>query len=70
MHKQKLVLDLLVPALTGEIGRIRSKQGFSELSALSSDFCLFPHYASLDTVFQPWTLDVGLWTASILPIMI
>ena len=57
MRKQRLVLDWRVPALTGRIGRIHSKQGFSEVSVISSQFrflCLSPSF------------DVGLWTGSIL----
>ncbi len=38
MCKQRLVLDLRLPALTGNIGRIHSKQGFSEVSVISSPF--------------------------------
>ncbi len=37
MCKQRLVLDLQLPALTGEIGGIHSKQGFSELSLLRTE---------------------------------
>jgi hypothetical protein len=35
MRKQRLVLELRLPALTGKIGRIHSKQVFSELSVFS-----------------------------------
>ena len=38
MCKQRLVLDLQLPALTGKIGIIHSKQGFSELSVISPQF--------------------------------
>ena len=34
MRKQRLVLDWRVPALTGRIRRIHSKQGFSEVSVI------------------------------------
>ncbi len=39
-------------------------------SRLPTVFSPITRYASLVTVFQPWTLDVGLWTASILLITV
>ena len=42
MCKQRLVLDLQLPVLTGKIGGIHSKQGFSEVSVISSQFA-FPN---------------------------
>ena len=44
MRKQRLVLDWRVPALTGRIGRIHSKQGFSEVSILITGYCLSSLY--------------------------
>ena len=38
MCKQRLVLDLRLPALTGKIGIIHSKQGSSELSSLITHY--------------------------------
>lgn len=38
MCKERLVLDLRLPALTGKIGIIHSKQGFSELSSLITHY--------------------------------
>jgi len=41
MRKQRLVVDLRLPVLTGKIDRIGSKQGFSELSGLTTVSRLF-----------------------------
>jgi len=59
MRKQRLVMDCRLPALTGKIGRIHSKQGFSEVSVFGSQFA-FPFNQSTNQLFNSPFLDSRL----------
>ncbi len=52
MCKQRLVLNLRLPALTGKIGRIHSKQGSSEVSVFRSPVAS----EDRDRLFRDWLL--------------